>query len=51
MLPPESFSSKAIGTGEGNYEFYLTNYLFHTLEGSFLHAVKSYMGPTALLPP
>jgi hypothetical protein len=40
-LPAESSSGKAGGTGEGN-EFGLTNYIIHTLKGS-------YMGPTTLL--
>jgi hypothetical protein len=32
----QSSSSKAGGTGEGNYEFCLTNYFFHTLKGCLL---------------
>jgi hypothetical protein len=46
----ESPSSKGRGSGEGNYEFFVTKYVFHAWKGC-QHDVKSYeMGPTALLP-
>jgi hypothetical protein len=34
IIPAESSGSKARESGEINYEFCLTNYLFHTSKGS-----------------
>jgi hypothetical protein len=36
IIPGESSTSEAGGTGEGNYECYLTKYLFHTSNAFFL---------------
>jgi hypothetical protein len=50
ILTAELPSSKAIGTGEGNDEFCLMKYLFHTSKDSLTCLKILLHGATALLP-